>query len=177
MIFITADEHLGHHNIIRYCNRPFVTVTEMDETIIANHNSVVKPGDTVYHVGDFALNNNYVFVQDHYIRRLNGDHVFLEGSHDKWLKRARQICEFRDGEQVIVLCHYAMRVWPKSHYGSWQAHGHSHGGLPSIGKQYDVGVDNNNFFPVSLTQFAEIMATKEDNPGDLRIRGGRNNND
>jgi len=57
----------------------------------------------------------------------------------------------------IVACHYAMRTWPKSHYGSWQIYGHSHGKLPGMGKQMDVGVDTNNFYPYSLKQIIEMM--------------------
>ncbi|KKL16922.1 hypothetical protein LCGC14_2490690, partial [marine sediment metagenome] len=59
--------------------------------------------------------------------------------------------------QFIVVCHYAMRRWERSHYGSWQLYGHSHGRLEPIGLQHDVGVDNNNFYPVSLIELVEIM--------------------
>ena len=66
-------------------------------------------------------------------------------------------------KQAIVLCHYCMRVWPKSHYGSWQLFGHSHGGLPGVGKQMDVGVDTNSYYPYSLGEIKEIMKDKPDN--------------
>ena len=56
------------------------------------------------------------------------------------------------GRQHIVLCHYAMLVWNKSHHGSWMLHGHSHGTLkyPFAAKILDVGVDSHNFYPISL---------------------------
>ena len=57
-----------------------------------------------------------------------------------------------------------MRVWPRSHYNSWMLYGHSHGMLDPIGKQHDVGVDNNEFYPVSLEQIREIMMGRPDNP-------------
>jgi calcineurin-like phosphoesterase family protein len=63
----------------------------------------------------------------------------------------------------LVLCHYAMRVWPRSHYNSIQLHGHSHGHLLPIGRQWDVGVDNNNYHPVPFDQIIEIMSVREDN--------------
>jgi len=78
-------------------------------------------------------------------------------------KQSTQIWEKRIYEQVVVVCHYAMRVWPKSHYNSWQLYGHSHGRLGGIGKQYDIGVDNNNFYPVSFNEICEIMQNKPDN--------------
>jgi calcineurin-like phosphoesterase family protein len=53
--FFIADTHLGHKNIIKYCNRPFRLVAHMDDTIIDNINEVVKSNDILYHLGDFAL--------------------------------------------------------------------------------------------------------------------------
>ena len=160
MYWFTADEHYGHYNIIKYCERPFKTVEEMDETLIANHNEVVQKTDIVIHVGDFTLVKKDRASE--YIQRLTGNHIFLLGSHDRWLNNnARQIWEKRIEGQVIVACHYAMRRWPRSHYGSWQVYGHSHGGLPPVGKQYDVGVDNNNFYPVSFYQLRDIMEKQE----------------
>jgi calcineurin-like phosphoesterase family protein len=136
----------------------------MDETIITNHNSLVKPGDLVIHVGDFTLGKKGA----PYIAKLHGDHIFLRGSHDKWLRSASEIWERNIEGQIVVACHYAMRVWPKSHYGAWQVYGHSHGHLPPLGKQHDVGVDNNNFFPVSWKELKVIMAGRDDNPNLLK---------
>jgi len=56
-----------------------------------------------------------------------------------------------------------MRSWPASFHGSWLLYGHSHGRLVDIGKQYDIGVDNNSFYPVSFEQIKEIMKAKESN--------------
>ena len=53
-IWFTADHHFGHKNIMKHCNRPFPSVDEMDEILTGNWNMLVKPGDTVYHIGDFA---------------------------------------------------------------------------------------------------------------------------
>jgi len=161
--FFTADEHYGHENIIKYCNRPFVSIEEMDATIIQNHNNVVTKNDTVIHVGDFTMRKKYDQAQQ-YIKQLNGNHVFIEGSHDYWLNgRAKQIWQKRINKCYVVACHYAMRVWPRSHYNTWLVYGHSHGNLPPEGKSWDVGVDNNNFTPVSFEQLKEIMDSRPDN--------------
>ena len=51
-IFFTSDEHYGHANILQFCNRPFKSVEEMTEGLIANHNAVVGVNDVTYHCGD-----------------------------------------------------------------------------------------------------------------------------
>jgi len=165
--FFTADEHYGHTNIIKYCDRPFATVEEMDVELARLHNSVVTDNDIVVHAGDFTLRRGE--DAQRYVEALNGTHIFLRGSHDQWLdKTAHEIWEKKLSGQHIVVCHYAMRVWGLSHYNSWQLYGHSHGGLPPVGKQWDVGVDNNNYLPLSLKQVTEIMETLPDNRNFLK---------
>ena len=166
MYFFISDEHFGHRQIIEYCNRPFDTVEEMDETIITNFNSTVGKNDMTIHAGDFTLWKNVPGIYKKYIDRLNGYHVFLKGSHDYWLnnnKQTNQIWEKVIAGKYVVVCHYAMRVWARSHYNSFQLYGHSHGNLEPVGKQHDIGVDNNNFFPVSYQTIVEIMKNRPDN--------------
>lgn len=167
MYYFTADEHYGHKNIIKYCNRPFKTVEEMDATIIDNHNKVVTDRDIVVHAGDFTLNCNIDVINKRYLEKLNGEHIFVRGSHDYWMNKSdkhyHEIWEKKIEGQWVVVCHYAMRRWARSHYGAWNLHGHSHGELKPEGKQYDIGVDNNNFYPISFNDVAEIMETKTEN--------------
>jgi calcineurin-like phosphoesterase family protein len=164
MYFFTADEHYGHQNIIRYCCRPFQDTDEMDRELISRHNTVVGPGDTVIHAGDFTLKNRGAAQE--YIKQLNGSHIFLRGSHDDWLRgNSSDIWKKTVEGNPIVVCHFAMRVWPGSHYNSLQLYGHSHGRLEPAGKQWDIGVDNNNFYPVSFRQLVEIMKYRPDNMG------------
>jgi len=171
MYFFTADEHYGHSNIIKYCNRPFRDVSEMDETIINNHNSVVGSSDIVIHAGDFCWCNTVKDAHKQYISKLNGNHIFLRGSHDKWMNYTfnDMFTKTIEGAHIVV-CHYAMRVWPRSHYNSWQLFGHSHGKLTPVGKQMDIGVDTNNFYPYSFDQIAEIMHGKPDNSNYIFLR-------
>ena len=161
MIWFTSDEHYWHTNIIKYCNRPFSSAEEMNDTLINNFNSRVGKNDTTYHIGDFALTSNSKAVD--ILQKLNGKHILLKGSHDRWMNNtlSPHLMEIKIEGTPIVLCHYAMRVWPKSHYGSWHLYGHSHGKLPSHGLSYDVGVDNNNFFPVSFDEIKEKMKSME----------------
>ena len=135
----------------------------MDEGIIDRFNQVVGINDTTIHAGDFTLISNVEEVYKKYVKRLNGLHVFLIGSHDRWNKSKLSIFERNIEGYHVVVCHYAMRVWPRSHYNSWNLHGHSHGKLEPIGKQHDIGVDVNNFYPVSFEQLKLIMNSKTDN--------------
>jgi calcineurin-like phosphoesterase family protein len=170
--FFTGDEHYFHDNIRRFCGRPFPTVQDMDDAIISNSNSVVQSEDVVIHLGDFTLAPKHVAKT--YIARLKGKHVFIRGSHDRWMENDyTYLREFKINGQGIVACHYAMRVWPKSHYGYWQVFGHSHSRLKPEGKQWDVGVDNNHFFPVSFDQLMEIMKNQPDNFNLVRNRVSR----
>jgi calcineurin-like phosphoesterase family protein len=172
--FFTADTHFGHANIIRYCNRPFDSPSHMDDVLIANWNSVVGPEDEVYHLGDFALCN--LEPCERVLDRLNGKIYLIRGNHEKtacavphrfeWIKDYHELYvpdpSNKGGKQMIVMCHYAMRVWNASHHGAWQLYGHSHGVLaddPTL-LSIDVGVDCHGYTPVSLRQVGALMAKK-----------------
>lgn len=186
--FFTSDTHFGHANIIKYCKRPFADVEEMDNTLIHNWNSIVRPEDTVYHLGDFAVGGGPAAP---YLRRLNGTIYFCLGNHDKRLRLIKAyldielelqsylnddkvklgipyLREVTVEKQEIVLCHYAMKVWNGSHKGSWQLYGHSHGTLPDDPNALscDVGMDCWNYFPVSMEQLRAKMKTKAYKPVD-----------
>lgn len=157
-IYLTADLHFGHANIIKYCNRPFANVEEMDETLIMNWNFRVHPEDDVYVVGDFCFGDPRP-----YVKHLNGNIRFLIGSHDKELAKLGNLVigslVTLKTEPNITLCHYAMRSWPASHYGTWHLFGHHHGKLEPYGLSFDVGVDCWDYEPVSLEKVAKKMAT------------------
>lgn len=163
-LYFTADFHFNHTNIIKYCNRPFSSVKEMNETIIENWNKVIKPQDYVWILGDIGWFKNVKEV-DSFLRKLNGNKGLIVGNHDKpfvlksyhW-SDIGHLKDIKYKDQPITLCHYAMRVWDLSHFGSWQLYGHTHAQLPDVGLlQYDVGVDNNNFTPISFEEIKEIM--------------------
>jgi calcineurin-like phosphoesterase family protein len=172
IFFFTSDFHLGHFNILTLGRgRPFSNIDEMNEAIIDRHNAVVRPGDLVYNLGDFALKipqNEAI----NYRRRLAGNHYLITGNHDSiaksmpgsfvWTKQLERIKPAIDGIPPITLCHYAMRVWHGSHQGTWQIYGHSHGHLPELPGllAFDVGVDCWDFAPVSIEQVAAKMKAK-----------------
>lgn len=171
--YFTSDTHYDHGNIMRYCHRPFETVEEMNTTMISNWNSVVKPGDEVYHVGDFAFVKNKNRINE-ILRQLNGQVHLILGNHDKQPAKQANFAsvssmkKIKIGDTKIILCHYAMRVWDQSHYGTYHLYGHSHGTLADDPNALscDIGVDCWNFTPVSIEQIREVMHKKNFKPID-----------
>lgn len=84
--FVTADLHLNHRNIIKYCQRPFKDVDDMNNCLVNNWNMIVAPTDIVYHIGDFCFKkteSNGYRGKEYWESKLNGDITFIRGNHDK----------------------------------------------------------------------------------------------
>lgn len=173
---VTADEHLGHDNgiggIIKMCNRPFADVEEMKEALIERHNKKVPNNQnyTTIHCGDMFWKTMTLPECAEYISRLNGRHAYVWGNHEEvfdrdgsqflkmmftWMETRTSI---KYNKKTIILDHFAMRVWPQSHRGSWMLYGHSHNELPPQGLSFDIGVDGHNYEPWSLAEIAEKMS-------------------
>lgn len=179
--FFTSDTHFGHANIIRFCNRPFKNVEEMNEALIENWNKVVSDDDTVFHLGDFAFGGSNVWKE--IIPRLKGHINLIIGNHDR--KNLRQgYMSFFDmvvpqlqieiEDTSIYLNHYPFLCYGGSYRGVWQLFGHLHLSPDSSGLdndrtkicfpyQYDVGVDLNNFTPISYNQVKEKIEYQKNN--------------
>jgi calcineurin-like phosphoesterase family protein len=172
-IFGTGDTHFLHENIVELSNRPFENYKHMEEVIVTNWNSVVKPGDIVIHVGDFALTWKKADAEkvDKLLSYLNGNKFLVIGNHDRdpviknprWTKVAHyhEIRVDMGGEHKQRICfnHYAQRVWNQMHRGAWMLYGHSHNNLPDIGGwTRDIGVDAANYKPLNIrTEIKEFM--------------------
>lgn len=173
-VFFTSDTHFNHANIIRYCQRPFKDTAEMNETLIANWNRTVGNDDIVFHLGDFCLGGAAEWTQ--MLDRLNGRIYLILGNHD--LKNIRQgfIDRFEHvamqmrievGKKKIYLSHYPFLCFEGGYKTDvWQLFGHVHTRSSNTGidagrlqhlypTQFDVGVDNNNFTPLSFDQVRE----------------------
>lgn len=176
MIFFTADEHLGHSNrnggIIQMCKRPFVSLEEMTWEFIVRHNDKVGVNDTTCHVGDMFWRKWTTLQCIDYLSQLNGHHIYYNGNHEEVFNRPdsknlrAMFLDIKDvgmakvGKQLIWISHYAHRVWPKSHQGSYHVFGHCHGVLPDHRRSHDVGVDANNYAPVSFDELDALMKSK-----------------
>lgn len=175
MHWFSSDYHFDHANIIKYANRPFKSVEEMNEAIIANHNACVKPDDDFWFLGDFVFGENKIRKGANFLRRLNGRKNLIFGNHDPHTREFGcmfdsygHYAEISVNKQRIVLMHYAMRIWNKSHHGVWQLYGHSHNTLPDDPTllSFDAGVDCHNFRPLSFDDVDAIMKKKSYKPID-----------
>lgn len=162
-IWFTSDTHFGHKNIIKYSNRPYRDIDEMNRALIANWQEQVHWDDEVYHLGDFSF-----LPKDkaqNILDQLPGRKHLILGNHDKGVNQLRgwewirQYHELHVGKQMIVMSHYAMRVFNKVHRGAIQLYGHSHGLLPGNDQQLDVGVDCWNYRLVTLDDIQSRMRT------------------
>ena len=168
--YFTSDTHFGHGNIIKYCSRPFASIDEMNEGMIRNWNSVVSPEDRVFHLGDVAFMKPDPLSE--ILQSLNGKKILIWGNHDRHLRKTEMIktCfeETHDiyeenfdvfGDNVkVVMCHYPMVEW---HSPGIHIHGHTHGTYYEPSKAiHDVGVDVNNYTPISFDKLLEVIFNK-----------------
>jgi calcineurin-like phosphoesterase family protein len=155
-VWFTADTHFGHAGALGRFKRPFASVDAMNEALVAGWNAVVRPGDEVWHLGDFALRMPAERMGA-LLARLNGRKHLITGNNDTaetaglagW-DSVGAYAELTVDEVRLVLCHYAFRTWNGMYKGAYNLHGHSHGQLAGMTRQVDVGVDVWDFRPVTL---------------------------
>lgn len=175
MIWFTSDTHFGHANVLGFSNRPWRTIEEMDAALVNNINARVAPNDELYVLGDFSF--RITVEQAQQIRgRIRCRRVHLvPGNHDKdWTQPAVSgtfvteppIVSLKEAGRKLVLSHYPMEDWQAMSHGSILLHGHIHsqgGDYNELNRmqgilRMDVGVDANDYRPVSLD---EVLARFE----------------
>ncbi len=191
-IFFTGDLHFGHENAIKFDNRPFETVEEMDETLIAKWNNKVGKGDLVYVLGDMiwkSRNNDAVSL----IKSLNGQIILIKGNHDRFLHNAQAkaaLAGLKDYDDISVtledgtvrrciLSHYFIPFYIGHRYQAIHLHAHSHTSEEAVmevkisklltesgfrNEIYNVGCMYWNYEPVTLD---EILAAQQSEVTDL----------
>jgi calcineurin-like phosphoesterase family protein len=164
--WFTSDTHFSHANVIEFCGRPFANVEEMDREMVARWNARVQPGDTVYHLGDFAF-GPYENIGK-FLAQLNGDIHLVLGNHDRSQKRMEQ-CGFAgvyltlhvyadDGRQLFLSHKPFDMPAGAAPVIDFYLHGHVHDRYARRGNQINVGVDVRGFAPATLE---ELLATPE----------------
>src|SRR5713101_6073216 len=142
-IWFTADFHLGHKNIIRYCNRPFETVEEMNQAILERLNARVKANDILYFLGDFCIGPKARASELR--QQIRCKKIFaVPGNHDKDTRKLTQEFSWLDALAEVSL------------------NGHSHGRLPDQGTSLsmDVGVDTHDYGPWHFDEIRDRMNAK-----------------
>jgi calcineurin-like phosphoesterase family protein len=187
MIYFTADNHFCHSNIIGSCERPFRDVNEMNEAMIENWNSYVTDHDEIYILGDFMYKGTGKDANN-ILSRLKGKKYLVRGNHEKYLddinfhqKHFEWVKDYYylklEGGLQIILFHYPILSWAGSHHGSIHLYGHVHNSVkkhPDFSEKIkmlgsnaiNVGVDMNDFYPVSLK---EILNRVNSQKGDSYV--------
>lgn len=182
-VFFTSDLHLGHENALRFDNRCFANVDEMNAELVKRWNAKVKPGDIVYVLGDMIWK-----MQDDQVHKLlnklNGQIILIKGNHDRFIKNAKTkkmlagikdmddiSVELKDGTiRRVVLCHYFMPFYVGARYNGVHLYGHFHNSqehkdaievinlLKNKGyhiEAFNVGCMHWNYEPVTLDEILE----------------------
>lgn len=142
MIWFTSDTHFGHEVVLRSCERPWASVSEMNGALVDAINEHVEPGDTLYHLGDYSFKTTLEDAANLRKRISRKDVHLVPGNHDKdWAQPAvswaftveKPITVLKIGKLKLVLSHYPMADWQGMSHGSIHLHGHIH----SRGMQYN----------------------------------------
>ena len=201
--FWTSDLHIGHHNIIPFANRPFwkketiqfvmgpaevenEDVDAMNRAILDNYNSVVRPTDEVWFVGDVVMGSFKTTIE--FMRLFHGDKYLIPGNHDRCHKMHGKWDKWQPfyeavgftilgseelttvGDQTVKVCHFPYHG--DSHYkdrysgnrpfdeGDWLIHGHTHSDqrFDREARQLHVGVDAWDLMPVPESEIEKIVA-------------------
>ena len=165
-IFFCSDHHFGHANILTFKRsdntplRPFATLEEMNEAIIANHNSVVRPQDKVYFLGDVVMSTKSYALD--FLSRMNGEKVLIKGNHDQCKPQAylEHFKDIRGSHQFDGLIMTHIPIHPES-LARWglNVHGHLHANrvvrelshLPDP-RYFNVSLEQINYTPISLEE-------------------------
>ena len=187
MIYFTSDLHLGHANAIKFTNRPFQSLEQMNDGLIRNINETVMANDELWILGGFAFKVNMDAAKQ-FRDQINCKTVhMITGNHDKDYTRdhifqsVQHYKELKTEYGKFILFHYPIYEWNGAHNGTIHLHGHIHStgayNNTNLKKRYadrfpektfmedsalklriyDVGVDANNYRPISIAQIAELM--------------------
>lgn len=169
--YYISDTHFFHENVLKFEKRPWETLEQMYRDMINLHNARVTKNDNVFFLGDFAFTKDGHSIHD-LVKLLNGKPHLIKGNHDvfigkknfnpgifEWIK---DLHELSDNSQRVILCHYPLAVWNKSHHGSVHLYGHVHSNtdsrhpiLHTLSNAYNVSACLQNYQPWTLNEILE----------------------
>ena len=162
--YFTSDTHFGDHRVLNLYPRPYASVAEMDADLVQRWNAVVGADDEIWHLGDFARTPPIAAAL---LPQLNGRKHLVAGNNDvepqavQGWESVQPYAEIERDGRFLVLCHYPFRSWNRQHRGALNLHGHSHGRLKPLPRQFDVGVDVRAYAPVTLEGLLTSGAKQE----------------
>lgn len=174
MIYFSSDTHFYHANVIKYSNRPFKDVDEMNRGLIKNFNETVGQNDELWILGDFAFAKvDQALSMLNQIQCQNLHYVL--GNHDKIMHDPKIKAKFKSMQSYakvdynkhrFICFHFPILEWESGHHGTIHLHGHTHGNLQypdslQNKKIFDVGVDLWDYKPVSAEHLLKLSETKE----------------
>lgn len=189
MIYFTSDLHFGHKNILKFCARPYLSISEMDNALIQNWNACIKKNEHVYVLGDFSFSNKERTTE--IIKQLNGYKIIILGNHDSHAKkmldmgfdRVFENHKIRINDTELLLSHFPYHPQSNNEQDqrylhkrilddgkSWLLHGHVHEAWDQKARMINVGVDVRNYKPVSHETILSII--KKDQG--TKVCSGRN---
>jgi len=174
--FWTADWHFDHKNIMKYSNRPFKNIREMNQVILSNVLKKVGKDDVLHVIGDLSMKKKqFAYYALKTMRHAGIVLELIKGNHDnhwdtstlyEYFHRISNMKDMKVDGQKITMCHFPMISWNCSHFGAWMLHGHHHNSIIQDkfkGKIMNVSIDTNNFTPVSVNEIREFMEHRSDN--------------
>lgn len=168
--WVTADLHFFHERIIDLCpaTRKYNDILHMHESMVSVWNLSVHQDDLVYILGDCSFANGKITAD--FFSKLNGRKILVSGNHDSDLLKCPEfidcfesihtILEVDHAGTFIVMCHFPMVSWNKSHFGSIHFHGHTHGHYESEFRSLDVGVDATGYVVSNLNEMVNQASKK-----------------
>lgn len=177
MKYFISDNHWGHKAIIWMEDRPFSNVQEMNEKMIESWNSVIKPDDEVYHIGDISHKLNPTYLNN-ILNRLNGKIYLVYGNHDKpniiskvkdrfeWIQKYHEFHYSHEGNDYrFVLFHNPIYSWDGIWRGSIHVCGHTHRKGASFfnshpGRVINVSCELLDYKPISIVDVINRMKDK-----------------
>lgn len=184
-IWVISDTHFGHTGSLKWTDNDgnllrgskFSSTEEMDEYMIDRWNSVVKPGDKVYHLGDVFIGSN----QTEFLKiwtKLHGQKRVLVGNHDNINLLTSCCSDVRYwrvwAEDKMIFTHvplhesnlqiylkegdYEEGDTGKSKKMMFNVHGHIHHNSSPEGPYFNASVEQLDYTPI---HYDELLAIKK----------------
>lgn len=168
--WFSSDLHFSHKNIIKYTNRPFENVEQMNTSLINNHNNVVKQGDGVVFLGDIAFTNDY--HANTMLDAMNGDKYLVIGNHDLHHKKLKKYNVFAEhlmlilerNDYTILFTHFPIENLPEKDFNQntlFNCHGHTHNENSCSPRHINISVEQTNYTPINLKEIEKMVHSRQ----------------